>query len=42
VYIPVKSPDISQNAGSTAANGLLQGHYDVNVNIFSLQATYSF
>jgi long-chain fatty acid transport protein len=42
VYIPVKSPDISQNAGSTAANGLLQGHYDANVNIFSAQITYSF
>ena len=42
VYIPVKTPDISQNAGSTAANGLVSGHYDANVNIFSAQLTYTF
>ncbi|HEY7787884.1 MAG TPA: outer membrane protein transport protein [Casimicrobiaceae bacterium] len=42
VYIPVKSPDIQQNAGSTAANGLIKGHYDANVSIFSAQITYAF
>jgi long-chain fatty acid transport protein len=42
VYIPVKSPDINQNAGSTAANGLIKGTYDANVTIFSAQLTYSF
>jgi long-chain fatty acid transport protein len=42
VYIPVKSPDIAQNEGSTAASGLIKGHYDANVNIFSAQITYSF
>ncbi|HWD17095.1 MAG TPA: outer membrane protein transport protein, partial [Casimicrobiaceae bacterium] len=42
VYIPVKSPDIAQNEGSTAASGLIKGHYDPNVNIFSAQITYSF
>lgn len=42
VYIPVRNGDISQNAGSTPANGLIQGHYDANVNIFSAQITYSF
>jgi long-chain fatty acid transport protein len=41
-YIFVKSPDISQNAGSTARNGLIQGHYDTSVTIFSAQLTYSF
>jgi long-chain fatty acid transport protein len=41
-YLPVNSPDINQNAGSTAANGLINGHYDVNVTIFSLQLTYTF
>ena len=42
MYIPVKSPDIAQNEGSTAASGLIKGHYDANVNIFSAQITYSF
>ena len=42
VYIPMKSPDINQNAGSTAANGLIKGTYDANVTIFSAQLTYSF
>jgi long-chain fatty acid transport protein len=42
VYIPVKSPDIQQNAGSTAANGLIKGRYDANVSIFSAQITYAF
>jgi long-chain fatty acid transport protein len=42
VYIPMRNADIDQNGGSTAANGLLRGHYDANVNIFSAQVTYSF
>jgi len=42
VYIPVDRPDINQNAGSTAANGLIKGHYDANVTIFSAQVTYTF
>ena len=42
VDIPVKSPDILQNAGSTAANGLIKGNYDASVTIFSAQLTYTF
>lgn len=42
VYIPVKSPDIAQNEGSTPTSGLIKGHYDANVTIFSAQLTYSF
>jgi len=42
VYIPVKDPEINQNDGSTTANGLIKGHYDVNVTVFSLQLTYTF
>ena len=42
VYLPVKDPDINQNAGSTAANALIKGRYDVNVTVFSLQLTYTF
>jgi len=42
VYIPMRDADINQNAGSTAANGLVKGHYESNVNIFSLQLTYTF
>jgi long-chain fatty acid transport protein len=42
VYIPVKSPDILQNAGSTAVNGLIKGNYDASVTIFSAQLTYTF
>lgn len=42
VYLPVKSPDISQNNGSTAAYGLLKGSYDASVTIFSAQLTYTF
>jgi len=41
-YIWVNSPDISQNAGSTAANGFVKGHYDANVTIFGLQMDYTF
>ncbi len=42
VYIPMRNGDINQNAGSTAANGLVKGHYDANVNILSAQVTYTF
>jgi len=42
VYIPMRNADINQNAGSTAANGLVKGHYDSNVNIVSAQITYTF
>ena len=42
VYIPMRDADINQNAGSTAANGLIKGHYESNVNIFSAQLTYTF
>jgi long-chain fatty acid transport protein len=42
VYIPMRNADINQNAGSTASNGLVSGHYDANVNIFSAQLTYTF
>jgi long-chain fatty acid transport protein len=41
-FIPLRTADISQNAGSTSANGLINGHYDSNVNVFSAQITYSF
>ncbi len=41
-YIWVDNPDINQNAGSTAAYGLVKGHYDTNVTIFGLQMAYSF
>ena len=42
VYIPMRNGDINQNAGSTAQNGLVSGHYDANVNILSAQLTYTF
>ena len=42
VYIPIDKPDINQNAGSTAANGLIKGNYDANVTVFSMQLTYTF
>jgi len=41
-YIPIKTPNISQNAGSTAANGLIKGSYDANVTVISAQLTYTF
>lgn len=40
-YIFVKDPNINQNAGSTAANGLISGTYKSNVNIVGLQLTYT-
>lgn len=41
-YIFIKSPDINQNAGNTARYGLIKGHYDADVTIFSAQITYAF
>jgi long-chain fatty acid transport protein len=41
-YIPIKSPDILQNAGSTAANALVKGSYDASVTFISAQLTYTF
>jgi len=41
-YIKSDKADIQQNAGSTAANGLIRGHYDADVTILSGQITYSF
>jgi len=41
-YIKSDKADIQQNAGNTAANGLIQGHYDADVTILSGQITYSF
>lgn len=41
-YIFVNSPDINQNAGSTAANALIKGSYDQSVIILGGQITYSF
>ncbi|MEO8484981.1 MAG: outer membrane protein transport protein [Betaproteobacteria bacterium] len=41
-YIQASDAGINQNAGSVAANGLIKGHYDANVTIFSVQGTYTF
>jgi long-chain fatty acid transport protein len=41
-YIWVSDPQINQNEGSTAANGLIKGNYSSNVQIYSAQLTYSF
>jgi len=40
-YIFVKDSSINQNAGNTAANGLLNGTFKNNVNIVGLQLTYT-
>jgi long-chain fatty acid transport protein len=40
-YIFVRDPSINQNAGSTAASGLISGSYKSNVNIVGLQLTYT-
>jgi len=40
-YIWVKDPNINQNEGNTAANGLISGSYSSNVNIVGLQLTYT-
>ena len=41
-YISNKDVSINQNAGSTAANGLINGDYKAYVTIFSLQGVYTF
>jgi long-chain fatty acid transport protein len=41
-YIIVKDPEINQNEGSTASNGLISGSYKNNVNVFAAQLTYTF
>jgi long-chain fatty acid transport protein len=41
-YIFADKANINQNAGSTAANALVNGHYDLSVAIFSGQFTYTF
>ena len=40
-YIWIRDPNINQNEGSTAANGLINGSYRSNVNIVGLQLTYT-
>jgi len=40
-YIWVRDPNINQNEGNTAANGLINGSYRSNVNIVGLQLTYT-
>ena len=41
-YIFVSDPSINQNGGSTAANGLVSGSYNSNVNILGAQMKYTF
>lgn len=41
-YIWISDPSINQNAGSTTANGLINGNYNSNVTILSAQVTWSF
>jgi long-chain fatty acid transport protein len=41
-YIWISDPSINQNAGSTTANGLINGNYNSNVTILSAQLTWSF
>ena len=41
-YIWGGTPEINQNAGSTAANALISGDFKPNVTIFGASATYSF
>jgi long-chain fatty acid transport protein len=40
-YIFVRDSSMNQNAGSTAANGLINGSFRNNVNIVGLQLTYT-
>jgi long-chain fatty acid transport protein len=40
-YEYMSDPSINQNAGSTAANGLISGSYKNGVNIVGLQLTYT-
>ncbi len=41
-YVFVNRADTNQNAGSTPAYGLINGHYDNSVSILSAQLTYTF
>jgi long-chain fatty acid transport protein len=41
-YIWASDTSTSQNAGSTAANGLIAGTYKLSVTVFGVSATYSF
>jgi long-chain fatty acid transport protein len=41
-FLYIKNAAINQNAGSTATYGLINGTYHSNVNIASLQLTYTF
>jgi len=41
-YIWASDASTNQNAGSTAANGLIAGNYKASVTIFGVSATYSF
>jgi long-chain fatty acid transport protein len=41
-HIFLKDPNINQNAGNTAASGLILGSYDASVNIVGFQLTYTF
>jgi long-chain fatty acid transport protein len=41
-YIWGGNPEINQNEGSTAQNGLISGKYAPNVTIFGVSGTYSF
>ena len=40
-YIWLRDASINQNAGNTAASGLINGTYKANVNIVGLQVTYT-
>jgi long-chain fatty acid transport protein len=42
VYIFADSPTFSQNNGSTASNGLVNGTFDASTWIIALQTTYTF
>jgi long-chain fatty acid transport protein len=41
-YLYVQDPNINQNGGNTARNGLVSGSYKNNVNIAAIQLTYTF
>lgn len=41
-YIWIESSDTSQNAGSTAANGLIAGQYNGSATVVSAQLTYTY
>jgi long-chain fatty acid transport protein len=41
-YVFVNDASINQSAGSVAANGLINGHYNSNTTVFSAQLTYTF